>query len=48
VDALFFPEQEDGKEIQRKIGRCLTACTARDLRILLAAIETMIAETNQS
>ena len=44
LDALIFPEREDGLEAYRKTERLMRQCSDKQLRILHSTIEAMLKE----
>ena len=44
LDALFFPEETDSQEEYRKVERLLHRCGAKQLRVLYATMEALLAE----
>ena len=43
LDDVFFPECCDGNELRRKVERLLCDCNEKEIKILLATLEAMLA-----
>ncbi len=41
VDAVFFPERADGRELQHKIQRSLNSCTVHELSVIYTTINEL-------
>ncbi|HHW21685.1 MAG TPA: helix-turn-helix transcriptional regulator [Clostridiaceae bacterium] len=41
VDAVFFPERNDGRELQSKIERSLSNCSLHELHVIYKTISAM-------
>lgn len=44
LDDLFFPEKNDGLEEYRKADRLMRRCDAKQLRVLYATMEALLAD----
>lgn len=44
LDDLFFPEENDSQEEYRKAERLLRRCNAKQLRVLYATMEALLAD----
>lgn len=42
IDAVFFPERDEGQDTRHKLQRRISALSPRDLEVLLAAAEAMV------
>ena len=42
IDAVFFPERDEGQDARHRLQRRINALSPRDLEVLLAAAEAMV------